>query len=668
MLGANRRQLITQFLGESVLIAAIAMLLALALVELLLPALLRLPRCRPRACTISAGTACCCRSLGLTLLVGAAGGLYPAFYLSPLPAGAGAEGEQVVGRGGGLRAGSATSSSSPSSRSRSASSSAPRWSTPRPSTRAPPIPATPRRPAPGRGYRPPPAARPLGETLIAARSSGSPASSRSAAPSIGVATRNSTQHRRPGARPARAGQRSATIRSTTTSSGRWGSGCVAGRLFDESRPMDDATLPFPADAGRAARAGRARGVNVVINELAARRMGFRDPARGGRQDRARGDGRRANMALVPVTHHRRGPGFALPLDPRADRSDHVPDRPDRRRRHARPLRRRRSAAVRAGVEQVWKRLAPDVPFDGRVQRGHHRRALQGRGGAGEGVRRLRPARGHRRLPRPVRPRRLHRRAADQGDRHPQGARRAHPRHRPAARLAILQAGDRRQSDRLAGRLVGDARLAEHVRRAHRPRAGAVRARRRCSRWSSRSAPSPATPSRSRGPIRSTRCATNRSREATRSEPCGAITDGRRPGAGQEQDLCLHQHLRPGDRPRRLPDAAPLRPLRDQLRPVAAQCGEHLPVPDPLPDQADRRGGRPPDDRLRRRPAAARAISRRSSAASTRCRRRAGDPRGRRGAVDRGRAAGRRPVLRRAPIPVRRRAIRAPRSRQANASC
>ena len=55
VLGANRRQLITQFLGESVLIAAIAMLLALALVELLLPGLLQLPRCDARRCIISAG-------------------------------------------------------------------------------------------------------------------------------------------------------------------------------------------------------------------------------------------------------------------------------------------------------------------------------------------------------------------------------------------------------------------------------------------------------------------------------------------------------------------------------------------------------------------------------------------------------------------------------------
>ena len=35
----------------------------------------------------------------------------------------------------------------------------------------------------------------------------------------------------------------------------------------------------------------------------------------------------------------------------------------------------------------------------------------------------------------------------------------------------------------------------------------------------------------------------------------------------------------GARPRRLPDDPALRPLRDELRRVAAQCGEHLPVPE-----------------------------------------------------------------------------------------
>ena len=51
--------------------------------------------------------------------------LYPAFYPVALPAGAGAQGQQVLGRSAGLGAAAATSSSSPSSRSRSGSSSAP---------------------------------------------------------------------------------------------------------------------------------------------------------------------------------------------------------------------------------------------------------------------------------------------------------------------------------------------------------------------------------------------------------------------------------------------------------------------------------------------------------------------------------------------------------------
>ena len=48
-----------------------------------------------------------------------------------------------------------------------------------------------------------------------------------------------------------------------------------------------------------------------------------------------------------------------------------------------------------------------------------------------------------------------------------------------------------------------------------------------------------------------------------------LSYGRFPGADPEPDLRLHQHFRPGPRPRRLPDADPLRPLRDQLRQLAA---------------------------------------------------------------------------------------------------
>jgi putative ABC transport system permease protein len=51
----------------------------------------------------------------------------------------------------------------------------------------------------------------------------------------------------------------------------------AGRWFDENRPLDDMTLPYPTDPA-AERALAARGGTVVLNELAARRLGFNDPA------------------------------------------------------------------------------------------------------------------------------------------------------------------------------------------------------------------------------------------------------------------------------------------------------------------------------------------------------------------------------------------------------
>jgi putative ABC transport system permease protein len=81
VLGARRRQLVIQFLGESMLLTGIAMLIALALVELSLPwfssslnADLRLDYIGENGVVVPL--------LVLLVVVGLAGGLYPAFYLS----------------------------------------------------------------------------------------------------------------------------------------------------------------------------------------------------------------------------------------------------------------------------------------------------------------------------------------------------------------------------------------------------------------------------------------------------------------------------------------------------------------------------------------------------------------------------------------------------------
>ena len=81
VLGATRRQLIVQFVSEAILISAVAMLLALALVEILV---------KPFAAFLDAdlqlhylgGDGVLLPAIGLTLLVGIVSGLYPAFFLS----------------------------------------------------------------------------------------------------------------------------------------------------------------------------------------------------------------------------------------------------------------------------------------------------------------------------------------------------------------------------------------------------------------------------------------------------------------------------------------------------------------------------------------------------------------------------------------------------------
>jgi putative ABC transport system permease protein len=81
VLGASRRQLVTQFLGESLLLVSIAMLIALALVELAAPTLGAFLGADLRIAYFGA-EGFLVPVLLLAALVGALGGLYPALYLS----------------------------------------------------------------------------------------------------------------------------------------------------------------------------------------------------------------------------------------------------------------------------------------------------------------------------------------------------------------------------------------------------------------------------------------------------------------------------------------------------------------------------------------------------------------------------------------------------------
>jgi putative ABC transport system permease protein len=51
---------------------------------------------------------------------------------------------------------------------------------------------------------------------------------------------------------------------------------LAGRWFDPNRPMDDLTIPYPQDKA-VEKALSERGVNVVLNEYAVQKLGFKSP-------------------------------------------------------------------------------------------------------------------------------------------------------------------------------------------------------------------------------------------------------------------------------------------------------------------------------------------------------------------------------------------------------
>lgn len=81
VLGAQRRQLIAQFLGESVAMSCFALVVALAIVEIALPTFNHLLGTQLELHYLGSDGALLPMA-ALALLVGLAGGLYPAFYLS----------------------------------------------------------------------------------------------------------------------------------------------------------------------------------------------------------------------------------------------------------------------------------------------------------------------------------------------------------------------------------------------------------------------------------------------------------------------------------------------------------------------------------------------------------------------------------------------------------
>jgi putative ABC transport system permease protein len=356
VLGANRKQLIVQFIGESVLISMLAMVIALTLVEILMPSFAQFLDADMKV-TYFGSEGILLPVLALVLLVGVLGGLYPAFFLSRFqPA--------TV-----LKANKSSAEAAGTGRLRSvlvvgqfavsigliictaivyAQTVYARTADP--------------------GYkrehilqvtelaRAQLTTRGDAIELATRRVPGVDAVGRT---SIGIAThnQNNTGVKVPGtAQPV-------TIGQYTVDPGfkdAMGMTLLAGRWFDDNRPLDDTTLAYPPDPA-AEKALAQRGANIVVNELATKRLGLQRPADAiGKTFEA---GLVSNEAgwvpatIVGVVKDARFRSVREPIEPIMFQSAHNGESEMIVRFHGDP------SAVRAGVERAWKSIASDVPFN-----------------------------------------------------------------------------------------------------------------------------------------------------------------------------------------------------------------------------------------------------------------------------------------------------------------
>ncbi|MFC7500179.1 ABC transporter permease [Enterovirga sp. GCM10030262] len=356
VLGATRRQLIVQFIGESIIVSVVAMLIALAMVELAI---------RPFAAFLEADLSVSYLGAGgillpvllLVLIVGIFGGLYPAFFLSRFqPASV-------------LKANKSSAETPGSGRLRNAlviaqfavsigliiCTAVIYGQTVYARTVDP-------------GYNRDNILQvdelsryqliDKGE-MIAERTKRVPGVEAVGRTTIGVATtnNNNTGFMVPGnPEPISIG----TYQVDEGFKEAMGLTLAAGRWFEEGRPMDDMTLPYPPDDATQ-RVMAQRGGNIILNELATERLGFKEPADavGKTLKAALVDN---EIGLVPVTiigvvKDSRFRSVKLPLDPIMFSNWNSGHTHMIVRYNGDP------AAVRANVEQVWKGITTDVPFD-----------------------------------------------------------------------------------------------------------------------------------------------------------------------------------------------------------------------------------------------------------------------------------------------------------------
>jgi putative ABC transport system permease protein len=134
---------------------------------------------------------------------------------------------------------------------------------------------------------------------------------------------------------------------------------LAGRWFDRNRPMDDATFNFPIQKEQEIAYAK-RGVNVVLNEYAVRKLGFKSPQEAvGKVVQSelfeQGTGM-VNINIVGVVGDSRFRSVRTPIDPIMFSDQHKGPGYMIIRYRGDP------ATVEAAVERQWKQIVSDVPF------------------------------------------------------------------------------------------------------------------------------------------------------------------------------------------------------------------------------------------------------------------------------------------------------------------
>jgi putative ABC transport system permease protein len=356
VLGATRRQLIVQFVAESILISAVAMLLALAIVELLV---------KPFAAFLDADLALSyfgsdgvlIPAVGLTLIVGILSGLYPAFFLSRFqPA-------QV------LKANRSAAETPGSGRIRTAlvvvqfavsigliiCTAVIYGQT-----------VYARHVDPGFKRDHILQIEELGRAQLFSRVEGFvelvkrvPGVVAAGLTDIGVATNNDNNS---GIIPP-GGNTEVNIGQYNVGEGfldAMGLTLKAGRWFDAGRPMDDTTLPYPQDKAVEKQIAQ-RGINVVLNEYAVKRLGFKSPqdavGKTVRSELLGPDAGMVDINIIGVVGDSRFRSVRKPIDSIMFRKVRTGPNYLIVRYRGDP------ETVRAALERQWKQFTNEVPFN-----------------------------------------------------------------------------------------------------------------------------------------------------------------------------------------------------------------------------------------------------------------------------------------------------------------